>query len=173
LHPPTLIHREQLDGRRARERARDQVPAVPVLDQVAAELVDHERELALLGRVEPDRGGEADDLPARLAHLARLGDHERARGALDDHFHLVMRTRVPWPGADAMSNSLERRRAPPSPRPRPSRAGKTYRSACATSPLPGPLSSQVRGSPRRPPSWSASNRVTPPPPWISVLRASS
>src|SRR5215217_6167003 len=39
--------------------------------------------------------------------------------------------------------------------------------------MPGPSSSKVRRSPFRAPSWSASRRTVPPPPYSTVLRASS
>src|SRR5260370_1061744 len=149
----------------------DLAPAA-VLDQVGAELVDHEGELALLVGVEAHRAGGGQDLAARLSHLARLGDRERQRGARDDHFHLVMQTRVPWPGVDVMSNSFERRRAPPRPSPRPEPVVKPSRRACGTSGMPGPLSAKVSRSPRRSPSCRVSSRATPPPPWAGALPAS-
>ena len=74
-------------------------------------------------------------------------------------------TCVPSPTRDLMSNSFERRLAPPRPRPRPCRRCCSRRSApAAMSAMPGPLSSKVRRRPAPDALCDDLERHPPPPP---------
>src|SRR5262249_29546748 len=162
-HPDALVEREQLDRAPLGEGARDQITAAAVLDEIAAKLVDDEREPVARHIVQTGTPGEIRHPATRLAHLAAVRD--RAQERTGSHVsHRVIRTSVPWPTADVMWNSLASRLAPPRPRPSPLPVVYPSWSAWAGSAMPGPLSENVSRRPRRLPSFSVSSRTTPPPP---------
>src|SRR6185436_10944239 len=82
-------------------------------------------------------------------------------------------TTVPAPSCDRISNSFERRREPPSPRPSPLPLVNPSLSACSMSAMPGPWSTNRSRRPRRLSTSRRSSSQVPPPPCTSVLRASS
>src|SRR3954469_565834 len=141
--------------------ADDQVAGLRVLAQVRAELVDDDRDAPRrrLGQLRDlrDRSRDAAGFP----HLGVIRNGDALR---QPHRPLVRDTRVPLPGADSIANSFTRRRAPPSPIPRPVPVVYPSRSARSTSGIPGPWSSKTRRSPLPVAPASASIRTVPPRP---------
>jgi hypothetical protein len=115
------VERHKIDADRplAFDAADEEAAALAgVLDQVARKLGGDECDPAAAFVVEPEVLRIGSRLAPRLTTLAALRDaDERARR--DAHPHRVAVIRVPWPGVESISNSLTRRRAPPSPSPRP------------------------------------------------------
>lgn len=99
------------------DAAQNQFPRGGVLDQVGGELGDDQLQAsgALLGEADPS--GQRHGGASRRGHLAGLA---HGIGGSEVQRHLRIVTRVPSPTRESMANSLERRRAPDRPSPRPS-----------------------------------------------------
>src|SRR5205814_1235215 len=148
-------------------------PVDGVLVQVAGQLRADDRQLAepRLGQLQLGgqvRGGAAD-------HADRTGvGHRVPTAVLDGHrAHLTAMTRVPRPGLVSISNSSTSRRVPDRPSPSPVPVLYPSVSASSTFAMPGPSSTNSTRTPVRRPPVTVSTSTRPPPPWVSVLRASS
>src|SRR5262249_47504589 len=115
----SLVQRYQLDAALAvlLERAEQHLAALAMLDDVGRRLRGHDGNPTHGCLVEAELLRHGAGSPPSLAGLARV-PHGNGR-RIDHDVHRAMVTLVPSPGRDSMANSLERRRAPPSPRPRP------------------------------------------------------
>ena len=170
---------------RARSAARPMPPRRPrpraaisppprVLHEVGRHLGDHERHAPGVDLVEARAARErVGRSPPRLGRRwldVRTGD-ERCRAA---HFHRVIVTRVPSPGRD---DDLELVREPPraaeaEAQPAAGRVAVLSAPArCRRCPAPGPRTSAAARCGRSLSTFRS--RSVPPPPWTSVLRASS
>src|SRR5579864_8750377 len=92
-----------------------------VLEDVGAGLGDTQADLARLSRIEAARRAQLQSGAARSAHVATLADRDtnlwqHLGGAQRQR---AMVTRVPFPGAVSIENSLDSRRAPLKPSPSP------------------------------------------------------
>jgi len=113
--------------------------------------------------------------PLRSMCADRTSCREGVRylGCWLDYRQRVITTRVPRPTVDSTSNSLTKRLAPGSPSPKPSPEVQPFVMARSISGMPGPLSSNLNRMPGLVPALITSHENVPPPPWMSVLRASS
>src|SRR5579863_7427264 len=102
---------------------------------------------------------DQEGLAPCLPHGTLVGDGDPFRTS---YFHRVTVTRVPFPGADSIENSLTRRLLPPRPRPIPLPVVNPSLSANSTSGMPGPWSSKCSLSPTRPPAPTCSMVIDPP-----------
>src|SRR5262245_4124035 len=110
---------------------------VGVLHEVGRHFRDDELHPSDFAWIESDLAREGARDAARFGDLAAMGNRDEL-GA--HHFHLPIITRVPVPGVDSISNSFERRFAPPSPSPRPLPVVYPSFRASGISAIPGPWS---------------------------------
>src|SRR5437763_15556483 len=130
--------------------------------QIGRRLGNHQGDPGSIGRSEIQLLGQLYSEASGFGHLAELHDGNTMHDP--PYFHFTIRTRVPLPELDTISNSFDSRLAPPSPSPSPVPVVKPSSIARSTSGMPGPWSSKVSWSPRRLCCCSASRRTTPPPP---------
>src|SRR6185369_14765457 len=139
-----------------------------MLEDVRRRLGDGERHPSGGLLVEVERARQVTRAPACRRDVAGVLDghgdrvpHRRGAGA---HVHRVIRTVVPAPGCEWISNSLDSRLAPPRPSPSPLPVVKPSFSACSVLAIPAPWSANVRRRPRRLGSSRLSSSTVPPPP---------
>src|SRR5512145_259040 len=146
-----------------------------MLDQVCRQFSHDERQLADCRFVHAGVLREGDCRTSCGRRLTRLGHRhtDLTKQYRLGHLHLTMLTVVPLPGVLSMPNSFTSRFDPLRPNPRPPRVVYPSFIASSISGMPGPLSTKTALTPRRGPSFSACRRISPPPPWTSVFRASS
>ena len=104
------------------DRAQEDLASSRMLDEVGGGLRGHDRGRARRRLVEPEPLGEQRPRrggPRRPGSRRRRAREWSVRPSIRSYFQRVTATRVPWPGVESISNSLMRRLAPPSPRPRP------------------------------------------------------
>ena len=118
-HAGALVERQQLERRPARQRAHERSPPPACLTRfVPSSLTRRPASPAAPRRARPARPApQRGDAPLRPDCGRRSG--KGADRCMLSHTQRAMRTRVPCPGVEEMSNSLDSRLAPPRPRPRP------------------------------------------------------
>src|SRR5690606_35565014 len=139
--------------------------AAPMAQHVGGDL--HGRQGHAPG-IELAEAGQPRQFRRLAAHLACLGGllhYDCARGLADEPYaHLVIATRVPFPGVLSSSNASTSRREPDRPRPMPLPEVQPSVSACSMSAMPGPWSTNSRRTPWRIPSLTVLQLMVPPPP---------
>src|SRR5215472_12299766 len=115
----TLVEGEELDAALAvlLERAEQDLAPLAVLHDVGCGLRGDHGDPTQRRLVEAELLCHSGRGATGLAGLRRV--HRGNHGRLDHDVHRAMVTFVPSPGRDSMAYSLESRRAPPSPGPRP------------------------------------------------------
>src|ERR1700733_16130869 len=89
-----------------------------VLEEIGASFGDDNADLLRDSLVQTHLGRHVAGRTARFRSLAGLFNQDSDR-LPHDYFHLRIETLVPAPGFEEISNSCDRRLAPPNPSPRP------------------------------------------------------
>ncbi len=140
VHARTVVQGCQFQpgGRARAQGAQDQRAAAGMLDQVAGQFGRDDADAPGRCLVKRHVPGGKGRLAPGVADVVHFADRDSQGLAAQVHFHRAIMTRVPWPGADMISNSLLRRLAPLSPNPIPEPEVQPSVMAWSMSGMPGP-----------------------------------